>query len=535
MVTVTTDTTRVRTTTFVLALLLALVLQPLAPWSAAADPIPALPDEPQEAAETAAGWLALEFVDGERLEGEFGPDVGVTADAVFALATAGVARGVLLGGIDWLATQAPGYTRGAGFDAEDAVYAGATAKLILALLVDARDVRSVDGIDLVAQLEAREQADGRFTDTSDFGDFSSTLTQSLAVLALQRASDVSPSTAAVDLLLEQQCEDGGFRFDIGDEDGCTSSVDTTGFVVQALVAAGGAEATTAAEAATGWLVGVQDASGGYLSDDGVNANSTGLAAVGLALVPAVEGSADALTAARSYLLSLRTGCEGAAPGAFPFSADDAGDIARATTQAIPGLVGTGVASASAAEASEEVPALLPFDDVIAGGTHAPAICEVFARDAVAGFDERTFGSERSVTRGQAASVLAALLGLEPVESRTFSDVPADSRHAGAIAALVAADIVTGRSDGTFAPDQTLRRDQAASLLARALEVEPGEGQPFDDVTGDNVHSGSIAALAELGIVRGTTEDTFAPALDLRRDQFASLLVLAFPAEQDDGS
>ena len=534
----TSSSSRTRAIALVLTLLLAVALQPLAALPAAGEPVPTLPDEPVTAAEVAAGWLALELVDGERLEGEFGPDAGLTADAVFALAAAGVAEQQLLAAIDWLSTQAPGYTQGVPFVEDDAVFAGATAKLILALLVDDRDVRDIGGIDLITQLEDREQDDGRFTDdfVTDDGpqDFSSTLTQSLAVLALQRAEDAAPSAAAVGFLLDQQCEDGGFRA-APDADGCTSSVDTTGFAVQALVALDDDEATAAAEQAAAWLVEVQDQGGAYASADGLNANSTALAALAIELAPEVAGGAAAREAALDALLALRTGCEGAFPGAIPFSAEDTGDVPRATTQVIPALVGTGLATASASGARAEVPALLPFTDVTPGSTHAPAICELSARDAIRGFDARTFGPQRSLTRAQAASILAELLDLAPVEGQPFDDVPAGSLHAGAIAALDAEGIVGGQGDGNFRPSATLRRDQAASLLARALELDPAPARNFDDVDDDSVHAGSIAALAERGIVTGTTPSTYAPALELRRDQFASLLQRAFFAQEDGGS
>ncbi|GEM_PF-6480380 len=533
MATATPRPTAVRTSLIVLTLLLALALQPLTAIPAGADPVPPLSDDPATAAEVAAGWLALELVDDERIEGEFGPDVGLTADAVFALAAAGVAGDQLEAAIAWLSTQAPGYTQGVPFDQEDAVYAGATAKLILALLVGDVDVRDVDGIDLVAQLQDREQEDGRFTDTSEFGEFSSTLTQSLAILALDRADDVEPSAAAVGFLLDQRCEDGGFRAD-PDADDCDASVDTTGFAVQALVAVDAADAAAAASEAATWLVDEQGEGGAYASADGLNANSTALALLALELAPAGDGGADARDAALGYLLSLRTGCEGPFPGAFPFSAEDAGDVARATTQVIPALVGASLAEVSAAGAGSGVPALLPFADVTPGSTHAPAVCALFAREAVQGFDARTFGPQRSVTRGQAATLLAGMLGLEEVAGQPFDDVPAGSRHAGAIAALEDAGIVTGRADGEFRPAASLRRDQAATLLARALELEPIDDRPFEDVSEDSVHAGSIAALAALDIVNGTSATSFSPGVDVRRDQFASLLDRAFPAPDDDG-
>jgi hypothetical protein len=505
-----------------IAALLATLLSISSVGTAAAQPVT------DDATLTAAGWLASRFVEGERLEGGFGPDAGLTADAVFALAGAGVAADELTAAVDWLAGQVAGYTQGQPWDAEDAVYAGATAKLILALLVDGRDPTDVGGVDLVQQLRDREQpaeagADaGRFTDTSDFGDFSSTLTQSLAVLALLRADGVSPSVPAMTFLLDQQCPDGGFRFD-PDEDGCTSSADTTGFAVQALVAEGTPFATAAAADAVAWLVEEQAVDGSF--DDGFqgNANSTGLAAVALAVGgDGVDGAPEALAATRGFLLGLQVGCDGDDAGAIAFSEADAGDLPRATAQAIPGLTGVGLATATADGAAAGY-RVVRFDDVTLPSTHAEAICELAATGVTVGISATRFGPERAVTRGQVATLLARALDLPPAASAGFTDVPQDSVHAAAIDAAVAAGIVEGRGDGTFEPDAPVRRDQMATLLARAAGLAPIPGPGFDDVDPDSVHAPRINALAAAGITQGVTPTTFAPTATVTRAQMAAFL------------
>jgi hypothetical protein len=505
-----------------IAALLATLLSIASVGTAAAEPAA------DDATLTAAGWLASQLVEGERLEGGFGPDVGLTADAVFALAGAGVAADELTATVDWLSGQVAGYTQGQPWDAEDAVYAGATAKLILALLTDGRDPTDVGGVDLVTQLLDREQpaeadADaGRFTDSSDFGDFSSTLTQSLAVLALIRADDVGPSVAAMTFLLDQQCPDGGFRFD-PEEEGCTSSADTTGFAVQALMADGTPFATAAAAQAVAWLVDAQAPDGSF--DDGFqgNANSTGLAAVALAVGgDGVDGAAEALDAARRFLLGLQVGCDGEAAGAIAFSQADPGDLPRATTQAIPGLTGVGLAAASTQGATAGF-RVVRFDDVPVPGTHAAAICELAATGVTVGLTPTLFGPERAVTRAQVATFLTRALELPPAPSAGFSDVPEGSVHAAAIDAVVAAGIAEGRGDGTFAPDAPLRRDQMATLLARAADLAPIPGPGFDDVDPDSVHAPRINAIAEAGITQGVTPTTFAPTDTVTRGQMASFL------------
>jgi hypothetical protein len=309
----------------------------------------------EDPAEAAAGWLVSALTEDPAVGTDFGPSAGPTIDVLLALAATGVAADTIEAIADWLVTQAPGYTQGAGFDADDAAYAGASAKLALAMLVVDRDPRAVGGIDLIEQLAGLEVTDpavglvGRFSDRGDFGDFSTPLTQSLVLLALSRAPDVDPSDAAVAALVDQACPDGGFPSQF-EADPCVSSVDTTGYAVQALLAVG---ATGAAEAAIAWLVEVQAEDGSFSSPDGVNTNSTGLAAAALT----AGGATDAAAAAAAWIATQQDGCDTDSPGAIPFNRDDRGTVELASAQAVLGLVGRSLAEISSAGAVAEVPVL----------------------------------------------------------------------------------------------------------------------------------------------------------------------------------
>lgn len=335
------------------ALAAALVVVPA---GAQTDPAPAT------AADLAAGWLAGQLVDGERLETTFGgtafPDQGLTADAVLAFAAAGVADDAAAAATAWLGGAA--VTEAYVGDGTTGVFAGATAKL--ALVAQARGLDPTSwgdgGVDLISRLASREQADGRFTDLSSFGDFSNPLGQSLAILALARQPGVAPSDAAVDRLLAVQCADGGFAAGLDDDPAtCAGAVDGTALAVQALLAAGRVGDADAIAAALDFLEAAQAPGGGLGTAAGSapNANSTGLAAQALA----VGGRADAAASAQAYLVSLQAGCDADPTDRGAVAFDDAGvddRAARATAQAVLGLAGVGLADVSAAGATAAVPA-----------------------------------------------------------------------------------------------------------------------------------------------------------------------------------
>ncbi|MBO4204641.1 peptidase [Micromonospora echinofusca] len=304
----------------------------------------------------AAGWLARQLVDGERFETVFDgvayPDQGLTLDAVLAFAAAGVADDSGARALAWVSR--PDVRDGYLGDGVTEAYAGATAKLALAVQVRGADPTSVGGVDLIARLRGLQAPSGRFTDRSAWGDYSNTFSQSFALLALARTPAGVPADAA-GYLAGVRCADGGFPV-VPEQPVCASDVDATALAVQALKAAG-----RSAEAGAGlrWLVSVQGTDGGFRNSGGVaNANSTGLAAQALA----AGGRTLAWARARGFLASLQVCCTGAPAdrGAVDYDGGtfDPATATRATAQAVLGLAGVGYAQLTAAGAVPGAPELV---------------------------------------------------------------------------------------------------------------------------------------------------------------------------------
>jgi hypothetical protein len=267
--------------------------------------------------DAAAGWLARQMADGERLETEFGgvkyPDQGLTIDAIFAFAAARTARDHAGRAIAWLAKPD---VQGAYLGTDGESYAGPHAKLAVAARVQGKDPRSFGGTDLIAGLEALQAPSGRFSDRSQFGDFSNAFTQSYALVALGK------DARGAAYLAGSQCPDGGFPVTF-EASPCVSDVDATAIVIQALRSQG-----KPVRNAVTWLKSKQQADGGFPSaQGGSNANSTGLAAQVLRD-----------KASRDYLISLQV-CTGPEAGAIAFDASgfNKANAPRATAQAILGL------------------------------------------------------------------------------------------------------------------------------------------------------------------------------------------------------
>src|SRR5690606_3441092 len=110
----------------------------------------------------------------------------------------------------------------------------------------------------------------------------------------------------------------------------------------------------------------------------------------------------------------------------------------------------------------------------------------------------------------------------------FSDIEA-STFAAEVEAIAAADITAGCAPDRYCPDVPLTRGQLASLLVRALELEPSTDDPFVD-DDHSIHEADIAALAAAHITHGCGEDGFCPDESVTRAQMASFLARALDLE-----
>jgi outer membrane protein assembly factor BamB len=168
---------------------------------------------------------------------------------------------------------------------------------------------------------------------------------------------------------------------------------------------------------------------------------------------------------------------------------------------------------------------LPFEDVDEElNVHAANICRLVERGITSGLTETTYGPGEAVTRQQMAAFLARALDLPTREGSEFDDVDADNPFGPYINALVDAEITTGVSDTAFAPAAELNRQQMATFLARAAELDGVDGDGFDDVAEDNVHRENIYAVRDAGITQGVSASNFAPERTVVRDQMASFLM-----------
>ena len=139
-----------------------------------------------------------------------------------------------------------------------------------------------------------------------------------------------------------------------------------------------------------------------------------------------------------------------------------------------------------------------------------------------------FAPEQPCTRAQIVTFLWRAAGSpEPKAASSFADVAAGSYYAKAVAWAVENGITTGTGDGKFSPDATCTRAQAVTFLARALSAKASGKAEFSDVPADSYFADAVAWAAANGVTEGIGGGLFGSDNDCTRGQIVTFLYRAY--------
>ena len=142
-----------------------------------------------------------------------------------------------------------------------------------------------------------------------------------------------------------------------------------------------------------------------------------------------------------------------------------------------------------------------------------------------GYTDGTFGPERDMTRAEVTTMFARLL-TEQIEadktySNTFSDVPKGYWAANYIGYMQQFGIITGYSDGSFRPDAPVTRAEFAAIASRFEKLTEGS-KSFTDVPDTYWAARYINFAATRGWVTGYSDGTFKPENTITRAEVAAV-------------
>lgn len=122
------------------------------------------------------------------------------------------------------------------------------------------------------------------------------------------------------------------------------------------------------------------------------------------------------------------------------------------------------------EQVETQPVVVTFGD-IENHWAEDYICALVEKNIIKGKTETVFAPDDNVTRAEFVTFLYRLSGDTPANKALFDDVNSDEWYYDAISWAVEKGITTGVSDTSFAPDENITREQAVVFIARYLELK----------------------------------------------------------------
>ena len=178
---------------------------------------------------------------------------------------------------------------------------------------------------------------------------------------------------------------------------------------------------------------------------------------------------------------------------------------------------------------------LPFTDVRADMWYYEAVQYVYEKELFAGVTTTTFEPNAPMTRAMLVSVLWRLEGRpEAPSTNPFSDVQNGKWYTSGVLWAASKEIVSGFPNGTFAPDDSITREQMASLMMRyaiykGIELAPGASLASFADAGKVQHwsEKAVAWAVAAGIISGNKQGdvyTLAPQASATRAQVASILM-----------
>lgn len=143
---------------------------------------------------------------------------------------------------------------------------------------------------------------------------------------------------------------------------------------------------------------------------------------------------------------------------------------------------------------------------------------------IKGYDDNTVRPDASITRAEAAAILARTLNIpDGSVPKTFPDVSDTDWFADDINKMSSAGIITGYEDGTFQPNSPVSREEFVTMLVINGDVLPFTDIPFTDVKPDVWSSDYIYTAFTNGYIDGYTDNTFKPEAPITRAEAVKIL------------
>jgi hypothetical protein len=165
-----------------------------------------------------------------------------------------------------------------------------------------------------------------------------------------------------------------------------------------------------------------------------------------------------------------------------------------------------------------------------------SINDMGSRLIVSGSGNGNYSPNKEITRAEFAAIVIRALGLkaETTES-SFADIKDTAWYAGYVDTAVSYGVITGYSNGKFGPNDKITREQAMTMIARAMKLtglyttltdaEMNAQISFyaDGASSSKYAKEGVAACLKKGVISGKSSNKLAPKAYITRAEVAVII------------
>lgn len=168
-----------------------------------------------------------------------------------------------------------------------------------------------------------------------------------------------------------------------------------------------------------------------------------------------------------------------------------------------------------------VPSFAYASDV-SGHWAASHIEEMMGMGVIKGYPDGSFKPDKSITRAEFMVMVNTAFGFKDSVSKSYSDVSSSDWFYSAVGIASGAGYISGYSDGTIKPNNSITREEAATMLSKAAGLTGNEDayMKFSDYMKITWSKSYVGAVSAAGIMSGYPDGSFGPSKSITRAESA---------------
>ena len=156
---------------------------------------------------------------------------------------------------------------------------------------------------------------------------------------------------------------------------------------------------------------------------------------------------------------------------------------------------------------------------------------------VTGYEDNTIRPDSNITRAEAAAMISRISAdfdaNMTYDVSAFSDVGGEEWYAVNVGYAAQKEIVKGYEDGSFRPNDSITREEFATMICRFMNYEAAVGESFADVPDGHWAKGYIDAMKAKGILSGYEDGSFGLGRQIVRAEAITMINRALGRTPDE--